>query len=63
MADSQSIVADAWTTLESRRAQLQVIAPGGTSLLVYGHRDARARSVRRDDEYRPRVANYIRTHD
>jgi len=36
----------------------QVIARGGTSLLVYGYRDARPKPSARDVDYRKRVANH-----
>ncbi len=36
----------------------QVIARGGTSLLVYGYKHARAKAVERNSEYRKKVANH-----
>ena len=36
----------------------QVIARGGTELLIYGHRGAPKRAVKRDDAYRRKIANH-----
>ena len=36
----------------------QVIARGGTELLIYGHRGAPKRAVQRDDAYRRKIANH-----